>query len=77
MIMNVTITNVFLDKLVLNVYVGLQTFVKQINVNYFILQSPNVHFQFSIGSNTNIMFLDYRTLDLDDYTGLRKQVFTN
>ena len=36
---NVTITNLYVDRLTVNVYVGATTYIKQLNINYFVMIS--------------------------------------
>lgn len=54
MIMNVTISTIEQTKVIVNVWVGAQTIVKQMRVNYFIMQKGvgtlDPFIQVSIGS---------------------------
>lgn len=81
MIMNVTIVSVDQNKVKINIRMGPLTNIKQLKVNYFVMQTTvgTLHpfIKVSIGSIYLIKIKDYRTIDLDEANGLRKQTFTN
>ncbi len=38
MIINITVTSIAQDKLQLSIWVGPQTYIKQLRINYFVMQ---------------------------------------